>query len=265
MPSFGLVVPLFDEEARFAEYGKLLVDFIAEQPPGSELVFVDDGSTDRTAALVEELIEAAAAGRVRLLRRPHQGKGAAVAAGLASTSADYAGFCDVDLSTPLEHLERVVHAAQRAPVLAIGSRDLATSRLLRAEGRVRETLGKTYNRLLQATLVPGIVDTQCGAKVASRAVWDAVLPHCRETGYAWDAEALAVARAVGVPVQEIPIDWRHDDRSKVNVGKDGVAMVWATARIWRSARRAAAATRSGASWSSSTTAAPTAPPRWSRS
>ena len=236
-------MPLYDEEARFAEYGKLLVDFIAEQPPGRELVFVDDGSRDRTATLVEELARRDGSGRVRLLRRPHQGKGAAVAAGLATTTAAYAGFCDLDLSTPLDHLERVMHAAQRAPVLAIGSRDLATSRLLRAESPVREALGKTYNRLLQVTVVPGIVDTQCGAKVASRAVWDAVLPHCRESGYAWDAEALAVARAIGVPVQEIPIDWRHDDRSKVRVARDGAAMVWATTRIWRSARRARLAAR----------------------
>jgi hypothetical protein len=93
-------------------------------------------------------------------------------------------------------------------VLAIGSRDLATSTLLRPESPVREALGRTYNRLLQATITPGVVDTQCGAKVASRAVWEAVLAHTTELGFAWDAEAIAVARALGIEVQEVPIDWR---------------------------------------------------------
>jgi SAM-dependent methyltransferase len=178
---------------------------------------------------------------VRLLARPHEGKGAAVAAGLAAVAGSTLGFCDADLSTPLDQLERIRRAATRAEVLAIGSRDLATSRLVRPEGRLREALGRTYNRLLQATITPGVVDTQCGAKVASRAVWEAVLPRCAERGFAWDAEVIAVALALGIAVQEIPIEWRHDDRSGVHLLRDGAAMVGATPRIWRSARRAARA------------------------
>jgi SAM-dependent methyltransferase len=216
--AFGLVVPLYEEEERFPEFGKHLLDYVADLPEGSEIVFVDDGSRDGTASLVEEL----------------------VAAGLAATEAPWAGFCDLDLSTPLEDFDRVRVAALRAPVLAVGSRDLATSRVVRNEGRVRETLGRTYNRLLQATIAPGIVDTQCGAKAASRRIWNAVLPHCGEEGFAWDAEVIAVATALGIGVQEVPIEWRHDDRSKVHVLRDGASMVWATTRIWRTARRVAA-------------------------
>ena len=87
------------------------------------------------------------AGRaVRLLERPHRGKGAAVTAGLAGSSAAYAGFCDLDLSTPLDDLERVYHAATRAEVLATGSRDLATSTLVRP--------GARYARVPRARLQP---------------------------------------------------------------------------------------------------------------
>ena len=241
-PSLGLVVPLFDEAERLPEYGGLLVDFVRGLPAGSELVFVDDGSTDATTRLVDELIAGAAGVAVRLLRRPHEGKGAAVAAGLASTTAPYAAFCDLDLSTPLDELRKVVDAAAAAPVLAIGSRDLQASQLVARESRLRESLGRTYNRLLQTTVTPGVVDTQCGAKAASRDVWARLLPQCRERGFAWDAELVAVALASGVPVREVPIAWRHDDRSKVRVGRDGLAMVLATGRIWSSARRARRAT-----------------------
>jgi SAM-dependent methyltransferase len=236
--TIGLVVPMFNEEARLADYGKRLLDFISEQPPGSELLFVDDGSADGTVRAVEELLAGAPGSPARLVRCPHRGKGAAVAAGLTEVTADYGGFCDLDLSTPLDHFERVVDAAIRAPVLAIGSRDLPASRLVQPESRVREALGRAYNRLLQATLTPGVVDTQCGAKVARREVWQKVLPYLHEEGFAWDAELVAVAQACRIDIVEVPVEWRHDDRSHVNVGRDGIAMVLATPRIWRRTRQA---------------------------
>ena len=238
LPTLTLVVPVFNEQVRVPEFVPALVEFVAGLPAGSELVFVDDGSTDATARLLEEAIQKYPDRAVRFLRRPHEGKGATVVAGLRAATGDLAGFCDLDLSTPLAHLERVYRAAVRADVLATGSRDLASSTLVRREGRTREFLGRAYNRLLQATVAPGIVDTQCGAKVARRAVWDRILPWCSETGYAWDAEAIAVALAVGIPVQEVPIDWHHDDRSKVRVVRDGTAMVLATRRIMRTVARA---------------------------
>ncbi len=84
------------------------------------------------------------------------------------------------------------------------------------------------------------MDTQCGAKVAAREVWAAVLPYVHEAGFAWDAELVAVAQARGVEIVEVPVEWRHDDRSHVNVGRDGLAMVLATPRIWRRTRQARA-------------------------
>lgn len=240
--SLTLVVPVFDEQARVPEFAQLLAAFVRGLPPGSELLFVDDGSRDGTPDLLERLAAGSPDGRVRVLRRPHEGKGAAVSAGLAAARAELAGFCDLDLSTPLDHLERVVLAASRADVLATGSRDLSGSTLVRRESQLRELLGRAYNRLLQATVAPGIVDTQCGAKAARRAVWARILPFCRERGFAWDAEAIAVALALGIPVQEVPIAWRHDDRSKVRVLRDGAAMVLATHRIMRTAAKARAAT-----------------------
>ena len=239
-PSLGLVVPVYDEAARLTDYAKQLVDFAAELSAGSALLFVDDGSTDGTPDLIDGLIAGTPGVPAHVLRRPHLGKGAAVTAGLRALRTDLVGFCDLDLSTPLDDVEAIARAAARSGGLAIGSRGLVTSTLVRREGRVRESLGRAYNRLLQAVMTPGVADTQCGAKVAPLSVWDVLLPHCREPGYAWDAEVVAIAQAVGVAVVEVPVHWRHDDRSKVNVGRDGLAMLAATPRIWRSARRAAA-------------------------
>lgn len=235
-PSLSLVVPVFDEEERVSERGPELAAFVAGLPAGSELIFVDDGSTDATVAMVEKLLAAWPDLSARVLTRPHRGKGAAVAAGLADARADYAGFCDVDLSTSLDQLEQIFKAATMSRVLAIGSRDVVGSRLVKRQSTLRELLGRAYNRLIQVTLVPGISDTQCGAKVARTDVWKQVLAHCAEEGFAWDVEAAAVARRLGIAVQEVAVEWHHDDRTKVRVARDGAKMVLALARIWRNIR-----------------------------
>jgi SAM-dependent methyltransferase len=152
---------------------------------------------------------------------------------LAEAQTDVAGFCDLDLSTPMHEFARIVDAANRAPVLAVGSRGTAASRLLRRQNRARELLGRAYNRLVQLTVVPGIVDTQCGAKAARTHLWQQILPMTRERGFAWDVEVVAVARMMGMTVQEVGVDWRHEDGSKVNPVRDGWEMLRAIPRIRR--------------------------------
>src|SRR5262245_32755603 len=200
-PSLSLVVPVFNEQERFAEHARELAGFVRRHPLGSELLVVDDGSTDRTVEVVETFLAGEPDLRAKLLRRPHQGKGATVRAGLETAGAEYAGFCDVDLSTPLAELERILAAACMGPVLAIGSRDAPASELARPQHPVREWLGKTYNRAVQLTLTPGVLDTQCGAKVAATALWERILPYSREPHLAWDVAIVALARRLGIAMR----------------------------------------------------------------
>jgi dolichyl-phosphate beta-glucosyltransferase len=246
-PSLTLVVPLYNEEERVAQSAPELLRFMGRFPVGSELIFVDDGSTDATVAAVEAAVATTDDDvAVRVLRRPHRGKGAAVGAGLGAAQAEYAGFCDVDLSTSLDQLEEVLRAARMGPVLAIGSRDVVGSTLVKRQSALRETLGRAYNRAVQLLLVPGISDTQCGTKVARTDLWRAILPHCTEEGFAWDVEAIAVARRLGIVVQEVAVRWHHDDRSRVRVGRDGLKMVAALGRIKRTVKDLSLAAADGA-------------------
>ena len=229
--SLTLVVPLFNEVHRFGSYAPELVAFISRYATGSEIVFVDDGSTDGTVELVKDLVGAKNDAPLRLLCEPHRGKGAAVASGLMSANSEVACFCDLDLATPLEELARLVDAAASAPILAIGSRGVASARITRHQNPGREVLGRAYNKAIQFSLLPGVVDTQCGAKAAQTSVWARIIPHCDESGFAWDVEVIALARAMGVPVREIGVEWRHQDGSRVNPVRDGVRMVRAIPRI----------------------------------
>jgi len=236
-PSVSLVVPLYNEEERVLEHIGELAAFVGRYGTGSELLLVDDGSVDATVATVEKVLAGDASGTTRLIRRPHAGKGAAVRAGLLEATADHAAFCDVDLATPLDDFARVIAVAEDIEGLALASRGLPESRLEERERRSRELLGRLYNRLLRATIAPGIHDTQCGAKAAPLAVWRVLLERSREDGFAWDAEVVAIAHRLHLPMREVPVEWHHDTRTSVRVIRDGWAMVSAVPRIaWRSRR-----------------------------
>jgi dolichyl-phosphate beta-glucosyltransferase len=142
----------------------------------------------------------------------------------------------VDLATPLAELERLLAVSMIGAGLAIGSRDVVTSRRVARESAAREFLGRTYNRLARAVVTPGIYDTQCGAKVAAASIWRHVLPHTRQTGFAWDVELVAVAKRLNVAVWEVGVEWSHDERSRVRTLRDGIAMVADVAGIWRNVR-----------------------------
>jgi dolichyl-phosphate beta-glucosyltransferase len=232
-PSISLVVPLFNEQDRFSETADEIVGFIARWGPQSEVIWVDDGSSDRTVKLVEAFISVERDVETKLLQIPHRGKGAAVRAGLLSSSGSLAAFCDVDLATPLNDIADLIDICHRDGGLVIGSRALPTSKVLEHESFLREQLGRTYNRVVRTFLTPGIFDTQCGAKVARNEVWVRLLSRCQEDGFAADVEMITMAMALEVPVLEVGVSWAHDERSRVRVWRDGIAMVTSLLRIWR--------------------------------
>ncbi len=229
--SLSLVVPLFNEEVRVAESLAPLFEYVERCKPGSRLIFVDDGSSDRTADVVEMFIAESGSDSISLVRRPHLGKGAAVRYGLGMADTDLAAFCDVDLATPLDELSRVVEIACKVDGLAIGSRAVADTELKVRESLRREVAGRAFNWLVQSLVCPGVQDTQCGAKAAPVWVWKVLLAESVEDGFAWDVEVVSKALKVGIRVEEVGVRWLHDDRSRVNVGRDGLNMVGAVLRL----------------------------------
>lgn len=231
MATFSLVVPVWNEATRLKETGPDLVAFVDAR--GGELVIADDGSTDATVAVAREL-------GVSVVEASHLGKGAAVRNGIHAARGDVVAFCDVDLATSLADLERLINLAAADDVVVIGSRAVAESALDKRESMLRENLGRAFNKLVQLALVRGVRDTQCGAKAARRHVWQKLLTHSAENGFAWDVEVLAFARALRIPIVEVGVAWSHQPGSRVRVASDGIAMVRAVPRIWWRRRAARA-------------------------
>jgi hypothetical protein len=233
-----IVVPVYNESHRFVRFAEPLVEFTLDQPFGSRLVFVDDGSTDGTPDLIDALQRRSpiVASRVRSLRCPHRGKGGTVRAGLMNARTPLAGFCDLDLSTSLPDFNRLIDRAGKSPTLVIASRHVDAARVTRDQGQLRHVLGRAFNAAVRLTLVPGVVDTQCGAKVAQTALWQTMLQFCAEDGFAWDVELIAVAMRLGISVKEVGVTWRHEGGSTVRVARDGTDMLRALLRIRRRLR-----------------------------
>jgi dolichyl-phosphate beta-glucosyltransferase len=231
-PWLSIVLPCLDEAERLPG---TLAAYLAHFPPGRsevELVVVDDGSSDGTSAIADQI--AVADPRVRVVRTTHNhGKGYAVRTGIHAAQGELVVFTDADGSYGPEQLERVVAALQRAPV-AIGAR---LGSHAGAGPPLRRLASRVFNRVMRLLLGLPFSDTQCGLKGFRRGAAEAVFRRARVDGFAFDAEALLVARRLAIEVVEVPVRAEERQGSKVRLGGDALRML---ADVWR-VRRAAAA------------------------
>lgn len=227
-PSLSLVIPAYNEAARLRQTLETAVAFLARQPYRHEVLVVDDGSTDDTAAIAASF--AAERPTVRLLSIPHGGKAAAVRAGMSAAQLDLIVFCDADLATPLDHLADLRAIAAAGCHVVIGSREGIGSRRI-GEPHYRHLMGRAFNRLVRLVAIRGIQDTQCGFKLFTRQAAREILRRARLYAdgseavagprvTAFDVELLVVARRLGYTIGVVPVVWTYGEQSKVSPLKD---------------------------------------------
>lgn len=221
-PYLSIVVPAFNEESRIGGSIERLREFLEAFDRSWEILVVDDGSSDRTAEIVEEHAESDS--RIRLLRAPHGGKGAAVKRGMMEAKGDWRFLSDADLSMPPENLERFFSGEDGEPEfdISIGSREAIGARRI-DEPWVRHFLGRIYNWTVKVVALRGIEDTQCGFKLFSAEAAEAVFPVQRLNGWSFDVENLFIARKAGFTIGEVPIDWQYYEGSKVTCAGSAAA------------------------------------------
>ena len=228
-----IVVPAYNEDHRLAAGMRRFdtaVSAGAIDLDRTEVVVVDDGSTDRTAAVAEKLL--AALPHHRVIRLPvNQGKGAAVRAGIATARSPYTAFMDADMAIDPLAIPLLLDGLERNDVV-VGSRALPDS-MVETTYAVRTLISRLFNELVTSGTGLGLKDTQCGFKAFRTPVARLLFHLVRIDRFAFDVEVLARARRLGLSIGEVPVHWKHVEGSTVHPLHDSVTMV---SDVYRSRR-----------------------------
>ncbi|HVZ41666.1 MAG TPA: dolichyl-phosphate beta-glucosyltransferase [Candidatus Kapabacteria bacterium] len=216
----SFIIPAYNEAARIEKSLAQAREYFAPQAYTWEVVVVDDGSSDDTAAIVEHH----SGDGIRLLRQPrNMGKGAAVRRGMLEGRGNFRIFSDADFSTPIRETERMLKELRHHDVV-IGSRAIDSSYIKKHQPWYRETMGRIFNLFVRMIAVSGIHDTQCGFKGFTAAAAEAVFSRTKIDGFSFDVEALYIARRLGLSILEMPVEWFNDERSTLNPVSDSIKM-----------------------------------------
>ncbi len=234
-PDLTVVIPAFNEETRLPASLEALAAFLAAraEPMSLEVIVVDDGSTDRTATRAAETGRRLGLDLTVLVHERNRGKGAAVRTGALAAKGRMVLVSDADFSTPIGEWEKLV--ASGAPV-AIGSRAVDESLVKERQSFYRVAMGKLFNRLVRLLAVPGIRDTQCGFKLFSSEAARAVFSLATVNRFAWDVEALLLARKLGFAIAEVPVLWFNSPDSRVTLLSGAQAYLDILRIRWRVSR-----------------------------
>jgi dolichyl-phosphate beta-glucosyltransferase len=215
-PMLSVIVPAYNEQLRLDDTIGEIVTELEAMGLTWEIVVVNDGSVDATGRIAADWSRREA--RVRVIERPHAGKGAAVRAGMLAAEGEWRFLADADLSMPIAQLRRFLTPPVPSPSapISVGSREAAGARRIQ-EPFSRHAIGRLFNAAARALLVDGIHDTQCGFKLFSRHAAETLFALQRLEGFGFDVEVLALAQRAGFAVQEVPIDWRWVPASKVTL------------------------------------------------
>jgi dolichyl-phosphate beta-glucosyltransferase len=231
--ALSVVIPAWNEERRLPDTLRRIEAFLGPRGAAFEVLVIDDGSTDGTAAAAEGFAD----GSVRLLRSGgNYGKGHAVRQGMLQARGARRLLTDADLSTPIEDLPRLEAALDHGFDVAIGSRALPASNVEVRQGAVRETMGRLFNLGVRFLLLSDLHDTQCGFKLFSAAAAETAFAVSRLDGFCFDVEVLVAARRRGLRITEVPVTWRNDAATRVGLLKGGRAfadLLWIRRQLRR--------------------------------
>lgn len=233
MDSLSIVIPAYNEEHRLPETLDKILEWLHQRRLSfCEVIVVDDGSTDRTVAVIEEYRRNHP--EVLLLRNPgNRGKGFAVRHGMSQARGEWILYTDADLSTPIEEIAKLEAAAlDKNAAVAIGSRAVDRSLVSVHQSAFREYSGRFFNLVMRTVTGLDFLDTQCGFKLFRSDAARRIFPLQQQDGFSFDVEDLVIAKKLNVPAIEVPVRWANAEGTKVRLsqGLKSFADLWKISR-----------------------------------
>lgn len=237
--TLSIVVPAYNEGTRLRESLPQILNYLIRETSDSELIVVDDGSTDNTAEVAREAL--ANSGSVRsgvVSYQKNLGKGRAVRLGLLAARGDVALFTDADLSTPITETPKLVDPIVNDEYdLTFGSRALNRELIGVHQPWRREQGGRVFNLAVRMATGLPFWDTQCGFKAFRMKVCRPLIEGATIDRFGFDVELIYLAYRAGLRLREVPVRWDHNEGSKVNVFSDSFKMLGEVGLIRQQARR----------------------------
>ncbi len=221
-PFLSLIIPAYNEERRLTDSLRQIQAYFDTLSFATEVIVVDDGSSDGTADLVEACMRDYAA--LRLVRAPHGGKGHACKQGIFASRGQWLFLCDSDLSMPIQEVARFLPHLEHDMPITIASREVPGARRY-GEPAHRHLMGRVFNWLVRTLAVRNIQDTQCGFKCFRADVARDIFHVQTINGWGFDVEILFIAQKHGFQIVEVPINWYYRSHSKVHPVRDTVNMI----------------------------------------
>lgn len=229
--SISIIIAAYNEERRIIPSLFKIKEYITKQDLPYEIIVVDDGSTDKTHIVVRDLTRDFPYLRV-ISYLPNRGKGYALRQGVLASKGEVVLLTDADLSTPIEELSKLLPLIYNHKYdLAIGSRALALSEIIRKQPWWRQSMGKFFNKLVKTLVIEDFKDTQCGFKLFRGDMARSLFKEALIDRFAYDVEILAIAKKKGKRIVEVPITWINSPESKVSPIRDSLQMLFDLLKI----------------------------------
>src|SRR5215213_6565051 len=237
--SLSVVIPAYNESARLEKTLRAVVDYLRQSLPKAEVIVVDDGSSDQTAALARQVFNESRDLRTSVISyKSNLGKGRAVRLGLLAARGDVALFSDADLSTPFSEAPKLIEPIVNGPCdVTFGSRALDRQLIGVHQSWRREQGGRVFNLVVRLATGMPFWDTQCGFKAFRMSVCRPLVEAATVDRFGFDVELLYLAFRAGLNLKEIPVRWDHNEGSKVTLFSDSFKMVNEVNLIRQQARR----------------------------
>ncbi len=220
----SVVIPAYNERARLPAYLESIAVFCEGSKYRYEIIIVDDGSSDGTAAAVESYSSRFTDFRI-LVNEQNRGKGFSVRKGLLEASGEYCAYLDADGSVEIDEVDKNLdYLAKDGYDIFVGSRAIHDDAQVLITKWYRRLIGRVFNFLVQSILFKNIKDTQCGFKIFRKETVKPIFTRTYLNGFGFDIEVLYVASKMGYKVKEGPVSWEHFPGSKINIVSDSIRM-----------------------------------------
>ncbi len=213
----SVIIPAYNEQPRLPDTLRHVLNYLTARPYRSEVIVVDDGSSDDTPNVTRQFDGPVPVRLHRHADGANHGKGASVKRGMLEATGEYRLFMDADNSTTVDQIEDFWPHLEKGCDVAIGSRVIAGAHVATHQPWYRELAGRSGNWLIRAFAVPGIMDTQVGFKMFTRRSAETIFPRLTIDRWGFDVEVLAIALLHGFRVCELPVQWNNSPGSKVGI------------------------------------------------